>query len=105
VYANVLGKPVVVPDGIPTSLGSGIFAMLAAGIFPTVEAAQEKLCLGTRTYTPQPEAVETYEALYRHFRRLYMSFGTGVQQNVDLRETFHDLQTIAAQSYQRQALT
>ncbi len=28
VYANVLGKPVLVPDGIPTSLGSGIFALL-----------------------------------------------------------------------------
>ena len=33
VYANVLGKPVLVPDGIPTSLGSGIFALLAAGAF------------------------------------------------------------------------
>ena len=33
VYANVLGKPVLVPAGIPTSLGSGIFALLAAGAF------------------------------------------------------------------------
>ena len=31
VYANVLNKPVLVPAGIPTSLGSGIFALLAAG--------------------------------------------------------------------------
>ena len=38
VYANVLGKPVVVPDGIPTSLGSGIFAMLAAGVYPSIES-------------------------------------------------------------------
>ena len=30
VYANVLGKPVLVPDGVPTSLGSGIMAFLAA---------------------------------------------------------------------------
>ena len=28
VYADVLGKPVLVPDGVPTSLGSGIFAFL-----------------------------------------------------------------------------
>ena len=31
VYANVLNKPVLVPAGIPTSLGSAIFALLAAG--------------------------------------------------------------------------
>ena len=31
VYANVLNKPVLVPDGTPTSLGSCIFALLAAG--------------------------------------------------------------------------
>ena len=31
VYANVLNKPVLVPAGIPTSLGSGIFALIAAG--------------------------------------------------------------------------
>ena len=33
VYANVLNKPVLVPAGIPTSLGSGILALLAAGIY------------------------------------------------------------------------
>ena len=47
VYANVLGKPVLVPDGIPTSLGSGIFALLAAGAFSSVEEAQAKMCLRT----------------------------------------------------------
>ncbi len=41
VYANVLNKPVLVPAGLPTSLGSGIFALLAAGAFPSIEAAQQ----------------------------------------------------------------
>ena len=50
VYANVLGKPVLVPDGIPTSLGSGIFALLAAGAFRSVEEAQAKMCLPHKTY-------------------------------------------------------
>ena len=36
VYANVLGKPVLVPAGIPTSLGAGIFAGLAAGAYKSV---------------------------------------------------------------------
>jgi len=47
VYANVLNKPVLVPDGTPTSLGSGIVALTAAGVFPSIEAAQQKLCLPT----------------------------------------------------------
>ena len=42
---DVLGKTVLVPDGTPTSLGSGIFALLAAGAFKTIEEAQEKVCL------------------------------------------------------------
>ena len=42
VYANVLNKPVLVPSGVPTSLGSGIFAALAAGAFKTVEEAQAR---------------------------------------------------------------
>ncbi|MHB1841443.1 MAG: ribulokinase, partial [Acidobacteriaceae bacterium] len=57
VYANVLGKPVLVPDGVPTSLGSGIMALLAAGAFPSIEAAQTALCLPHKTYQPEPETV------------------------------------------------
>ena len=44
VYANVLGKPVLVPGGDVTSLGSAIFAFLAAGTFRTIEEAQSALC-------------------------------------------------------------
>ena len=44
VYANVLNKPVLVPEGEVTSLGSAIFAFLAAGTFKTVEEAQDALC-------------------------------------------------------------
>ncbi len=99
VYANVLGKPVVVPDGFPTSLGSGIFAMLAAGIYPDLETAQAALCLPTRTFTPEPAAVATYERLYQHFRRLYMTFGAGEASPHSLSDLFHDLQQIAKESY------
>ena len=35
VYANVLNRPVLVPAGKVTGLGSAIFALLAAGAFPT----------------------------------------------------------------------
>jgi L-ribulokinase len=75
VYANVLGKPVLVPDGIPTSLGSGIFAFLAAGAFSSIEEAQAKLCLHFKTYQPQSEAVAIYENLYPLYRKVYLAFG------------------------------
>ena len=55
VYANVLGKPVLVPNGVPTSLGSGIIALLAAGAFSSIEDAQKALCLPHKTFAPQPQ--------------------------------------------------
>jgi L-ribulokinase len=75
VYANVLGKPVLVPDGIPTSLGSGIFAFLAAGTFSSIEEAQARMCLTYKTYQPQREAVGVYEKLYPLYRKVYLAFG------------------------------
>ena len=75
VYANVLGKPVLVPDGIPTSLGSGIFALLAAGAFSSVDEAQAKMCLAHKTYEPEVEAVRVYEELYQLYRKVYLAFG------------------------------
>ena len=56
VYANVLNKPVLVPAGIPTSLGSGIFALLAAGAYKTIEEAQDAVCLPFRTVEPDAES-------------------------------------------------
>ncbi|HWR51703.1 MAG TPA: ribulokinase, partial [Bryobacteraceae bacterium] len=52
VYANVLGKPVLVPQSEVTSLGSAIFAFLAAGIFKSIEEAQDALCPTYRTVEP-----------------------------------------------------
>ncbi len=68
VYANVLNKPVLVTTGDVTSLGSVIFAFLAAGDFPTVEAAQDALCPTFTTFTPQPEEAARAEELYQLFR-------------------------------------
>lgn len=75
IYANVLNKPVLVPDGTPTSLGSGIFALLAAGAFKTIEDAQKNICLPYRTYTPQPGAVAVYEQIFPLYRKAYFALG------------------------------
>ncbi len=75
VYANVLGRPVLVPTKSVTSLGSAIFAFLAAGTFKTIEEAQDNICPPFRVYEPDPSEQRVYDELYRLFSRLYFAFG------------------------------
>jgi L-ribulokinase len=75
IYANVLGRPVLVPAKSVISLGSAIFAFLAAGTFKTVEEAQDKICPGHTVFTPQPAAQQTYNMLYSLYKKLYFAFG------------------------------
>jgi L-ribulokinase len=77
VYASVLNKPVLIPCSDVTSLGSAIFAFLAAGIFKTVEDAQDALCPDHRTVEPDPAAARTYEELYALYKDLYFTLGRG----------------------------
>src|SRR6185437_12923549 len=76
IYANVLGKPILVPQGNVTSLGSAIFAFLAARAFPSIEAAQNALCPSHRIFTPEPRSVAIYDKLYDLYRRLYFALGS-----------------------------
>jgi len=97
VYADVLGKPVLVPAGIPTSLGSGIFAFLAAGTFPTIEEAQSKMCLSYKTFTPNPAANATYNLLFEHYKRLYFALGKRGAEPAAIGDILPDLRKIAAE--------
>jgi L-ribulokinase len=76
VYANVLGRPVLVPTSSVVSLGSAIFAFLAAGTFKTVDEAQDRICPSHRVYEPLRSEQEVYEELYGHYRNIYFSFGS-----------------------------
>src|SRR5215472_19371650 len=75
VYANILGRPVLVPSSSVTSLGSAIFAFLAAGTFRTLEAAQDIICPSYKTFQPQPAAQAVYTQLYPLYRELYFALG------------------------------
>ena len=75
IYAAVLGKPILVPESDTTSLGSAIFAFLAAGVFKSVDEAQDALSPGYRTIEPANEDVKIYQDLYFQFRELYFSWG------------------------------
>jgi L-ribulokinase len=96
VYANVLNKPVLVPAGIPTSLGSGIIALVAAGAYKTIEEAQAAVCLPLRTVEPDPEAAAVYEQLYRLYRDVYFALGRKDAEPVALGRVLPELRRIAA---------
>ena len=81
VYANVLGRPVLVPSKSVVSLGSAIFAFLAAGTFKTIEEAQDKICSPNRTFLPQESERRTYEKLYPLYSKMYFTLG---QRDSDL---------------------
>jgi L-ribulokinase len=84
IYANVLNRPVLVPKTKVTSLGSAIFAFLAAGAFKSVEEAQDHVCPSHIPYYPQPQSRAAYETLYRLYRRLYFAFGTQIDSFGDV---------------------
>jgi L-ribulokinase len=98
VYADVLNKPVLVPAGVPTSLGSGIFALLAAGAYKTIEEAQAAVCLPLRTVEPNPKAAAVYEQLYKHYRDVYFALGTRDASPIALGRVLPELRKIAAQA-------
>ena len=75
IYANVLGRPVLVPSRKVTSLGSAIFAFLAAGTFRTIEEAQREICPTHIVYKTEPDAQRVYDQLYPLYKRLYFDFG------------------------------
>ena len=75
VYANVLGLPVLVPSKSVVSLGSAIFAFLAAGTFKTVEDAQQKICPSHKVYEPVPSESRVYDEIYPLYRKLYFALG------------------------------
>jgi L-ribulokinase len=97
IYANVLNKPVLVPAGIPTSLGSGIMALMAAGVYKSIEEAQAAVCLPLRTVQPDPKAAAVYEELYKLYRDVYFALGTPNAKPVALGSVLPQLRKIAAQ--------
>src|ERR1700681_3959162 len=75
VYANVLGLPVLVPSKSVVSLGSAIFAFLAAGTFKTIEEAQQKICPAHKVYETVHSEHLVYNELYPLYRKLYFALG------------------------------
>jgi L-ribulokinase len=98
VYANAINKPVLVPTSDVTSLGSAIFAFLAAGTFSTIEEAQKALCPEYRVVEPQPSAAAAYAELYPLYRKLYFALGSRESGAVAIGEILPELRRIAREA-------
>jgi L-ribulokinase len=100
VYANVIDKPILVPQGDVTSLGSAIFAFLAAGAFPSIQDAQKALCPRHRVFEPDPQTRKTYDELYALYRKLYFAFGSTAAAPVAIGDVLPALRRIAERTRQ-----
>ena len=98
VYANVLNKPVLVPESEVTSLGSAIFAFVAAGSFASIEESQRALCPAYRVVQPEAGQVRVYERLYPLFRKLYFALGKPAAGSVEVGEVLPVLRKVAAEA-------
>jgi L-ribulokinase len=96
VYANVLNKPILIPQSDVTSLGSAIFAAMAAKAFDTIEDAQAALCPKHRVIEPDPKAARVYDELYALYRELYFGFGTAGAGAISVGRVLPAVRRIAA---------
>ncbi len=97
VYANAMNKPILVPQGDVTSLGSAIFAFLAAGTFRTVEEAQSALCPSYQTIQPDAQSTAVYRELFPIYRQLYFGMGRKNAEATEIGGVLPALRRIAAE--------
>jgi L-ribulokinase len=78
VYADVTNRPMKTSRSAQTcALGAAIFGAVAAGAYPTVEAAQAKMTgVKPTVFTPNTANAAIYARLYPIYRKLHDAFGT-----------------------------
>ncbi len=77
IYADVLNRPLMISASSQScALGAAIFGAVAAGLYPTAEAAQERFCsFREHVYQPDPANVAVYCELYALYNALHDGFG------------------------------
>ena len=70
-YANLLGRSISVGDlAEGPALGAAIYAAVAAGVHPTLEAASRAMGIRQfKTYAPDAAHADAYEQLFRRNHR------------------------------------
>ena len=83
-----------------TSLGSAIFAFLAAGTFKTIEEAQDALCPSFDVVEPDPREAARATGCSPLYRELYFALGRQDAGAAALGDVLPDLRRIAAAARQ-----
>ena len=94
IYANVLRKPVLVPEGDVTSLGSVIIAFLAAGDFKSIEEAQDALCPPLQDLYARAHRGRPLRSPLQALPRCLLCAGHGRRQPASLGHILPELQAI-----------
>jgi L-ribulokinase len=102
VYADILNKPVLVPQGDVTSLGAAIFAFLACGAFKSIREAQETLCPRFRIFEANPASVAVYQELYPLYRKLYFALGRKDSDAASIGDVMPEIRRIGAEVRSKQ---
>lgn len=82
IYADVLQRPIhLVASSQAPALGSAMHAAVAAGYYLDIAAAAASMGrLSALVYTPKPENVSVYDALYHDYRFLHDLFGRATRE-------------------------
>ena len=79
-----------------TSLGSAIFAFLAAGVYRSIEEAQAALCPDYDVVQPDARQAAVYDTLFGLYRRLYFAFGRKSSTAAVVGDVLPTLRAVAA---------
>ncbi|HLA44647.1 MAG TPA: FGGY-family carbohydrate kinase, partial [Aggregatilineales bacterium] len=79
IYADVTGRSLKLAGSAQApALGSAMHAAVAAGVYPNIQTAAEKMGkLKDDVVNPIPENKAVYDKLYADYKRLYDYFGRG----------------------------
>lgn len=72
IKADVLNRPIRLPEApAGAAMGDAVVAAVAAGIYPSLEAAVAAMVTYGQSYQPDPANAAGYDALYQVYRKLY----------------------------------
>ncbi len=79
IYADVIGRPITQAGSAQApALGSAMHAAVAAGVYPNIRAAADKMGkIKEQVIQPIPENQKIYDRLYAEYKTLYDYFGRG----------------------------
>jgi L-ribulokinase len=86
IYADVLNREIRIAGSTQAgALGSAIYASVAAGIYPDVKSAAEKMSQPyLKVYKPDQQNHKAYSKLYAEYKRLHDYFGKGENRVMEL---------------------